>query len=195
MNSSLCLRRVLVGFLSTALLTIGISLLHPQTSRAEMIWDWSFDTEAGTFTTDGDLVGGFALPGTYNVLNFAVTTSAGSGAEGNLLGGDFTMGTVAPEGFVWDGMAPTQFFRTGGTNGSFFYSVPSGFYWNFVIPEFNSNVRDTNKGITVASGIVSLVPPIPEPSTFALMGIGIAAIGWTRRSALRNLAKRRALRS
>ena len=64
--------------LTVALTVLGLLGTFAGPSRADILWTWSFSTEEGTFTTDGDF-GQTGEPGTFAFLegSFDVTVSAG----------------------------------------------------------------------------------------------------------------------
>ena len=105
-----------------------LPLVLARPAAGNILWSWSFGTEAGTFVTDGDLVGGIAPPGTYTLdpSTFSVTASF----VGACIGGSYDEGPQPSQWFDWDGTAPTRFYRANGLydNGTNMYLLPTGEY-------------------------------------------------------------------
>ncbi len=130
--------------------------------RADTIWVWSWNNEAGQFVTDGNLVGGVALPGTYDILDFSVDQTANGMPIGSLSGGEYTE-TQPTQGFMWDGSMATQWFRSSGTftNGSNFFTADFAFKYlffpgSYVIEETASSAlvdSSSTLDFTVAAGL------------------------------------------
>src|SRR4051812_12468031 len=91
-------------------------LLATLPASATIVWDWSFNGEAGTFLTDGVATANVAAPGRYtNILDFAVTSSAAGAGLGSVSGGQYsTLEVSSPVGtdpsayFDWDGSSVTD---------------------------------------------------------------------------------------
>jgi hypothetical protein len=103
------------------MLTIMALLLACGTAQAGILWTWTnagTGTEQGTFLTDGELVSGEAPAGSYTLVDFTVTASVYPLPIGSVSGGEYSIGQPSA-GFLWDGAAPTQFWRSSGifTNG------------------------------------------------------------------------------
>lgn len=130
-------------------------------ARAGIQWSWvnaGTGTEQGAFITDGELVGGFAPPGSYTILDFSVTASDYGLVIGTLSGGDYIC--LTPEnGFDWDGTECTEFWRSSGlwTNG-FDFRVPDpaanapdavGFGVNFFVIHYDETITFLEEDQTV----------------------------------------------
>lgn len=170
---------LLERFISIVSATVFIACLACET-RADISWNWSYGSEAGTFVTDGDVPCGEAAPaGTYSVLDFSVTDSMFPGNVGSLSGGEYSQNQPV-QGFVWDGVAPTQWFRASGTftNGSNFLRVGTGLRYLFAVAVYGVDDIINNPGeflvfsdSIVMEPIVELCPtptPTPRPGKLTL---------------------------
>ncbi|MFM1551467.1 MAG: hypothetical protein ACKJSG_18840, partial [Lentisphaeria bacterium] len=140
----------------------------------EIVWYWAdaeTGNERGTFTTNGELVDGNASSGSYEITDFTVTaTTTSLPTTGSYAGGQWNAGTQAPVGFLWDGNAPTQFWRSGGhyTNGLNLYPspLPGAGIANriamsidfFVIDEYDGSME-----VQQSATIVLSLEPLAEP--------------------------------
>jgi len=167
---------------------LGLSL----SANANVIWDWSFGGETGQFETDGAAAGA----GTFNLIDFSVTSSAVGGTIGSVSGGQYSDGpfsTLMPYSFSYDGSAVTQWTHSGSnlfdwwTFGSGSSSILYLFGWDF------GNINDPTKGawwIGNAAGqngpatvTVTAARPsaVPEPDSLALIGLGLLGVFFARR--------------
>lgn len=149
-------------------------------AHATLMWDWSFgDAEAGTFTTNGTLVD---AAGSFNfaITNFTVTSSTVS----SLVGQPYVEFQPV-QGFLWNGVAATEFYRNSGslTNGSNFYvSDPStnqyGYLFYADLSGSLARLTDSTQTPVVGFSAMTLTPSaVPEPTAAALFGIGALALG------------------
>jgi len=147
-------------------------------ANAAILWQWSFDGEAGTFLTDGTLVGGSAVAGTYNVTDFSITQTAATIPLGSISGGQWNEGAQSGTGFAWDGSTDTEWFRAAGafTNGAnYFPSV--GFERISFFPGDYSVDNLLSSSNLASSNSLTLVPgAVPEPSSVFLFGLGALAL-------------------
>lgn len=156
-------------------------------AQAAIVWSWSFNggAEAGQFTTNGNLSD---LAGQFNfVVDTSTFTMTSSSFAPGLVGAVFNEGSQPVVGFLWDGSAPTQFYRSNGafTNG---LNVYSGSY-QVVFGISGSPVgviRDTSVGSAPTRfSPLTLTPPspgtnatVPTPATLwltlpALLGLAV----------------------
>jgi len=155
---------------------------------AEVTWDWSnagTGTEQGTITTDGGLVGGSAPAGTYTVSGFSLTASGVGLPLGSVADGTY----IIPNqdiGFMWNGAAPTQFFRDSGfyTNGFGFELAAPGSgtpaMITFALDFFEIMDIDEEETFLFEDQTVNLAPaPVPEPASLGF--VGLAALALRRR--------------
>jgi len=171
------------------LLAAVILILMTGSAHASIVWNWSnaaTGTETGTFTTDGDLVGGLATAGTYNVTDFSLDTTSTTLALGSASGGQYAI-NQPDVGFLWDGNAPTQFFRASGnfTNGFSFGLDPDPGLGAlseviFVIDFFSIDSSDELSfppGFILESQTVNLAPvAVPEPSALVVWSLASLVI-------------------
>ncbi len=151
-----------------------ILFLFASNARADIVWDWSWNNEAGQFNTDGNLVGGAALAGTYNILDFSVDQTGNGMPLGSLSGGEYVEGQPT-QGFIWDGSADTQWFRSSGTftNGSAFTKADFSFQYTFDTGFYG--ISDTLLPPFTSSSTLAL-NPVPEPSTLALAALALLSL-------------------
>lgn len=159
---------------------LSAALVGASIAQASIIWQWSFDTgpavEAGTFVTDGDLVGGMLPAGDYTIddATFMVTASRFAEAVGA------TYSDAQPtQGLTWDGSGPTAFWRLSGeeTNGfSYTADTPSQTRYVFFAGANLLGVL-TNPYLTLYHpGPLTLTyQQLPEPSTLALL-LGLSSL-------------------
>lgn len=153
-------------------------------AQANMVWNWSFGSEAGQFVTDGSS----PVAGQYQVLDFSVTASSFA-ALGSLSGGQYTMGAfansvAAPYFLTWDGSAVTDWQHSGANSFHWLVYSQTGsankylFGWN----TGNVNQIDAaglwngNDASPLAAGALS-VSAVPEPASYALLLAGLLAVG------------------
>lgn len=154
---------------------------------AAILWQWSFGTEAGTVLTEGDLVGGAAPAGTYNVTNFSVTQSGIGLPLGSITEGQWNEGSQPGTGFVWDGSSDTQWFRGSDpgpplTNGTNYYpSGSAGSDFDRVL-FFPGTYRADFNGSSASGTSLNLAPnAVPEPSAGLLFGLGALGLAFGRK--------------
>jgi hypothetical protein len=182
-------RKILTVLTPSLMLAFGMTA----GAHANVTWDWSFAGQAGTFTTDGSAPAGTAAAGSYNLLDFSVTTSTAGESVGSVSGGQYSetgFDTNPPYSFNWDGSNVVQWNQSGlntfnwwafNDNLSpdlyvFFAETPDN-----VNDPTNATVFNFNPGVFVASGTVNVAPataaPVPEPDTYALLFAGLGLLG------------------
>jgi len=174
-------------------LILLIATISADKAKADVVWDWSFATEAGHFVTDGSLVGGVALPATYNILDFELTQTAQGVPLGSLLGGQFFENLSMQQGFIWDGTMPTQFFRGGFTNGSNFFVNPTPpnptdpEAYTFFAPSPMAILTDVDEGNIISPTLLTLKSvPLPAAAWMGIVMLG--SLGATQLIRRRRLA-------
>ena len=177
------------------LLTTSLFALAPV--HANVIWNYSFGsgTETGYFETNGtfaDTAGSFNFvidPATFHVTSSAFAPT--------LVGLTFTAGNQPDIGFLWNGTAPTQFYRGSGTytNGANVYSSDTNYRVVFyaggstVTGAIAANESPEESGFTT----LTITPQealagVPEPATFAVAGLGLAGLALLRARRARSTA-------
>ncbi|MBD2568108.1 hypothetical protein [Anabaena lutea] len=185
----------LVTKLGIATAGVALTMALTETKPAQALtWNWSFNggAEAGTFDTNGTFAntsGSFNF--TINASTVAITSST---VAPSLVGKTFTE-TQPTQGFLWNGTAPTQFYRNNGalTNGSRFSYNPSSLLLAFTVSSssFNGRIYNPstfNPNFNFSNGTLTPIGATPVPFDFSTnLGLGIFA-AYT----LGNLALRKA---
>lgn len=162
-------------------------------AQANITWQWSFESEAGTFMTDGSLVGGVAPAGSYTADPDSLNVTASTIPA--LIGATFTQNQT-PQGLLWDGSEPTQFWRTAApgvlyTNGMNFFGPH---YWygfgiddSGIVPVPAARLYDAT-GIdyfVMLTGPLTVRPvatvTVPVPASIGLVAMGLLSIRRFRR--------------
>ena len=136
------------AFASCALVLIAFFAVP---ANADVVWNWQFGTESGTFITSGTFADTSAA-GTFTISQFHVTGSAYPGAAG----AHYDLGSQLPEGMIWDGSVATQFFRDVYTNGANFYGSSTPPYRYVLIPA-QGIIEDDDENI-LASAALTVTP-------------------------------------
>ena len=176
----------------TGLVSVVLCLWMGAVAEAEpLTWRWSFAAEQGRFVTDGTA----HVPGTYTLLDFAVTASSAGGTIGSVSDGQYDASgftTERPYSFVWDGSRVTLWNSAGHntfdwwpfddlSTAQFYF-----FGWN------RGNVNDASSAALwngdnenlPAIGAVSVAPSnvVPEPGTLLLMTTSVGLLVRFRRT-------------
>jgi hypothetical protein len=163
--------------------TVGVFavlLVLAGSASADVLWNWSFATESGTFQTDGTLAD-TAGSHTFQILQFHVATSTVSANVGAAY-----VAEQPTQGMVWSGSAPTEFFRDSGslTNGSNFTSVSNGYRYGLfpgVSRLLDAGEVDVTAGdLIVTPGSEVEIPSVPAaaPAGLALLAALVAGAGF-----------------
>jgi hypothetical protein len=173
----------IVSVISAGLLGTLIAL----PANADILWNWSFAGESGTFLTNGTAVGQVATPGTYLFKDFTAGLSAVGEPVGSVTGGQYVASgffdTSTPYSFVWSGSAVTEWDKTGLNDFIWWVFNNAGLDFYF----FGSTVLNENDptqavvfrdGVYLTHGTINVAPAVPEPSTWAMLLIGFAGIGF-----------------
>ncbi len=150
------------------LIIVGLAVSIASPSAADVLWSWQFGTEQGTFTTDGTLADTSAA-GSFTISNFQITASTYPSHVGAAY-----YETQAPQGFLWDGSVPTQFWRAGGifTNGSNFFLVMND--WIYLFLPASGIVRNADEDDVYSAALTltplreQLTPAVPALSPWGL---------------------------
>ena len=153
----------------------SIVLLVAASASANIVWNWSFSSEAGTFVTNGNLTD-LAGPFNFTILDFQVSSSV----DDEDIGATYA-GQDLPQGFLWDGSAPTQFYRAGGvfTNGANFFNASTGHFFTLVPSNIDSEFKTGDKAL-LDSGVLAIDPidaivPTLSPVMLGVLGVIVAA--------------------
>ncbi|MGH3584379.1 MAG: hypothetical protein ACRERC_07540, partial [Candidatus Binatia bacterium] len=151
-------------------------LLAAGPAAADVLWSWSFGTEAGTFVTTGTFAE-TAAPGVFTFQRFDVTTSQ---IAGNV-GATYTEGSQPIQTMSWNGSAPTQFTRANGalTNGSNFFRQDFAYFYTLLAPPDGSLLSEGDESQLV-DGLLTVTPlrdVAPATAAPAVSPLGLAALG------------------
>ena len=126
---------------------------YPSVSVADVLWNWSFSTESGSFVTNGTFA---QTTGTavFTFKSFSVSASQVSSD----VGASYNEGGQPIQTMSWDGSQPTQFTRAGGllTNGSNFYNTSTGYRYTLGAPPVGSLLNALENELT--SGSLTVLP-------------------------------------
>jgi len=146
---------------------LAVLCCQPSVSVADVLWNWSFSTEAGTFVTNGT----FAETSGTAVFTFRSFSVSASQTASNV-GASYNEGSQPIQTMSWNGSQPTQFTRAGGllTNGSNFYNDITGYFYTLGAPPVGILLTDSE--IEVTTGTLTVVPvgdvappPVPAPAS------------------------------
>lgn len=146
----------------------------PATSRAD-VWTWTFAggsySGSGTFVTDSTLSTGFGGFSGYKITSITGTWTQSPGSAQTISG----LLPVPSSGFDNDNLVSMSNQQL--SWGGFLFGVNSA-----KINIYYSSGYRMYDGVNVdIAGTFSAVNTVPEPSTWALMGLGAAAVLWQLR--------------
>lgn len=167
--------------LRRALLMGSFLLASGGAASAAVLWNWSFAGESGTFITDGTLAAASGSH-TFRFLHFDVT---GSTVPANI-GAPYS-DEQPLSGMVWNGSAPTEFFRSSGvlTNGSNFRNESNLFRYtlfpgvSFLVDQNEIEVTSGDLQVAPVSDVDFEIPSVPAagPEALALLAALVAGAG------------------
>jgi hypothetical protein len=165
---------------------IGTALLSAIAPASATLYDWTLtgggDYGSGTLTTGAPDNGGF------DILAFTGTIDGDPVA---LLGGQPGGATLSPDGaYIFDNILyppPDQpmfdfygvLFSTGGEEGNLFYGWGAPGDYSFFRSAFDQAYDIANNSVTFTL-TADPAGPVPEPTTLALLGAGVAGLGLNR---------------
>ena len=162
------------------LLAFSLLTLMPAAARADVLWQWSFATEAGTFITNDDFSDTLGN-NTFTILDFTVTSSS---VPANV--GAVYEETQPVQGFNWDGAQVTEFFRANGvfTNGSNFFHPTNGLWYGFV--PLQACLNDAEEQAIFCDGLtLTPVADVPVAPAWLLSALAAVLLAWGTRSVAR----------
>ena len=103
----------------------------PTLVSADILWEWSFATESGTFITTGTMAD-LGAADTFYFNGFNVSASSLPANVGSPY--QWSNPSQGVQGILWDGSQITQYFREGGTytNGSNFFRGSSEYFYTLI---------------------------------------------------------------
>ena len=146
---------------------------------ADVLWNWHFSSESGTFTTDGTFADTSGAH-TFGFTGFHVSASTVSANVGA------TYVELQPtDGFLWNGSAPTEFFRESGslTNGSNFTNQSNSFRYtlfpgtSLLVNAAEVTVTTGDLTITPVGDVVAASVPTLGRSELLLLALLVAGAG------------------
>ena len=183
-----------MGIKSIAL--AATTLVLSTSANASIVWDWSFASEAGQFITDGDLNAGVANAGTYNFIDFSVTSSSTGGEIGSFSNGDYQTeySTDIPLSFDWNGSHVTAWNHSGDNLfdwwafSSTTVGLESVYFFGWDTGNVNDPARAAHYNVLLgilAVGDVVVTEAIPVPAAVWLFGSGLLCLFGVARSKVR----------
>jgi hypothetical protein len=144
---SLIFRTTIIAIFTSALFSLIASPAHATANPNLWCWSMQSGSVKGTFSMTPATPGnGTALPGTYTLTDFSVTSSTISGVySGSISNGVYAFGNQHDYTIVWDGTQPTSWNRQNGyyTNGIGIDSGPQG-STTYIIFDTNYQLAEDN---------------------------------------------------
>lgn len=174
--------------LTVVLTVLGLLGTSASSSHASVVWEWSFDTEKGTFATSGNFVD-TGTAGTFAFLEgtFDVTLSRGGIVQSTdptvlpYVGVGTTRLSFIPGDMNWTGSGVGSFSVPGSGDPTRWWgnsSNPTGAPGRPYIYQLRATTGTLREWqgnslgfVPIASGPLT-VTPIPEPTSLALLAVG-----------------------